>query len=118
MMLDLKRTNMTAIWTNASVKILINLSLVMFLSNSKVSVKVTNSGDIAVSARTIDKLMITSDDPNSALMSHAFPDSTIQLWNQNFVNGEYIVAFELNPHLNHKIRSMLPKVGLKILKEK
>ena len=113
-MLALKRTNITATWTNASVKILINLLLVNFLSNSNVSVKVKNSGDIAVSARTIDKLMITSDDPNSALMSHAFPDSTIQLWNQNFVNGEYIIAYEFNPGLHHKLHTMLPKVFFRV----
>ena len=114
MMLALKRTNITATWTNASVKILINLLLVKFLSNSNVSMKVKNSGDIAVSARTIDKLMITSDDPNSALMSHAFPDSTIQLWNQNLVNGEYIIAYEFHSGLHHKLQTMLPKVCFRV----
>ena len=73
MMLVLKRTNMTATWTNASVKILINLSLVKFPFIGKVSMKVINSGDIAVSARTVGKLMITSDDPNAALMSPGVP---------------------------------------------
>ena len=113
-MLALKRTNITATWTNASVKISINLSLVKFLSNSNVSMQVKNSGDIAVSARTIDKLMITSDDPNAAFMRHAFPDSTIQLWNQNVVNGEYIIAYEFNPGLHHKLQTMLPKVCLRV----
>ena len=49
----------------------------------------------------------TSDDSNEAHM--AFPSSNPR-WNQNFVNGEYVVAFELNPGLHPKIRSMLPKV--------
>ena len=69
-----------------------------------------NSGDIAVSARTVGKLMITSDDPNAALMSHAFPDSTVQLWDQNIVSGEYIIAYEFNPGLHNKLKTMLPKV--------
>ena len=37
MMLALKRTNITATWTNASVKILINLSLVKLLSIDSLS---------------------------------------------------------------------------------
>ena len=58
--------------------------------------------------------MITSDDPNAAIMNQAFPDSTVQLWDQNFVNGEYIIAFELGPQLHYKIRRMLPLVGLRL----
>ena len=54
--------------------------------------------------------MITSDDPNAAIMNQAFPDSTVQLWDQNFVNGEYIIAYEINPGLHHKVKTMLPKV--------
>ena len=75
-----------------------------------VSVKVINSGDIAVSARTVDKLMITSDDPNAALMNQAFLDTTVQLWDQNVVNGEYVIAYELDPGLHDKLKTMLPEV--------
>ena len=53
------------------------MSLVIILSIGKVFVKVIHSGDIAVSARTLDTLMTTSSDPNAAFMSHAFPDSTV-----------------------------------------
>ena len=55
--------------------------------------------------------MDISDDSNAAL-SRAYSKSNLDLWDQNFVNGEYIIAFELNPDLHHKIRSMLPKVGI------
>ena len=110
MMLVLKRTNMTAIWTHASAHILINMPLVIFISIGKVFVKVIRSGDIAVSARTVDTLMITSDDPNPGLMNRAFPDSTIQLWNQNPVNGKYVIAYELDPGLDEKLKTKLPKV--------
>ena len=72
--------------------------------------KVINSGDIAVSARTVDTLMITSDDLNLGLMNRAFPDSTIQLWNQKPVNGKYVIAYELDPGLDEKLKTKLPKV--------
>ena len=109
MMLVLKRTNMTATWTNASVKILNDLSLVKFQSISKVSMIVINSGDIAVSARTVDTLMITSDDSNATLWK-AYPDSRVDLWDQNFINGEYVIAYELDSGLHPKLQSLLPKV--------
>ena len=67
------------------------------------------SGDIAVSGQTFHKLMETRDDSNPELW-RAYPKSKVDLWDQNFVNGEYVVAFELNPGLHPKIRSMLPKV--------
>ena len=62
--------------------------------------------------QTFHKLMNISDDSNAAL-SKAYSKSNLDLWDQNFVNGEYIIAFELNPNLHDKIRSMLPKVGVK-----
>ena len=40
-------------------------------------------------------------DDSYATLSRAYSKSNLDLWDQNFVNGEYIVAFELNPHLNH-----------------
>jgi len=41
----------------------------------------------------------------------AFPDSTAYLWDKNIVNGEYIIAYEINPGLSYIIQNMLPKVS-------
>ena len=41
----------------------------------------------------------------------AFSDSNINLWDQNIVNGQYIIAYELNPGLDRLIQTMLPKVS-------
>ena len=68
-----------------------------------------HSGDIAVSGRTIDTLMITSDDSNQRL-NRAFQDSTVQLWNENLVNGKYVIAYELDPELDDELKTLLPKV--------
>ena len=43
----------------------------------------------------------------------AYPASTIDLWDQNVVNGEYVIAYELNPGLDRKLQTMLPKVGVR-----
>ena len=40
----------------------------------------------------------------------AYPNSKVDLWDQNFINGEYVIAYELNPGLHPKLQSMLPKV--------
>ena len=71
-----------------------------------------NSGDIAVSEQTFHKLMNVSDDSNASL-SRAYSKSNLDLWNQTFVNGEYVIAFELGPQLHQKIRRMLPQVSLR-----
>ena len=68
-----------------------------------------HSGDITVSGRTIDTLMITSDDSNQRL-NRAFQDSTVQLWNENLVNGKYVIAYELDPGLDDELKTLLPKV--------
>ena len=68
-----------------------------------------HSGDIAVSGRTVDTLMITSDDSNQRL-NRAFQDSTVQLWNENLVNGKYVIAYELDPGLDDELKTLLPKV--------
>lgn len=68
-----------------------------------------HSGDIAVSGRTIDTLMITSDDSNQEL-DRAFLDSTVKLWDQNPVNGKYVIAYEFDPGLDHELKALLPKV--------
>ena len=70
-----------------------------------------NSGDIAVSRRSVKKLMNISYDAD-AIFSKAFPTSTSNLWDQNIVNGKYVIAYKLDSGLDHKIKSMLPKVSL------
>ena len=69
-----------------------------------------NLGDIAVSRKTVQKLMNINSDIN-ANFSNAFPTTTSDLWDQNIVNGKYIIAYKLNPGLDHKLQSMLPKVS-------
>ena len=66
------------------------------------------SGDIAASEKTIPILMKTSNDSNA--IWRAYPDSKVDLWDQNFVNNEYVIAYEFNPSLHQKLKSMLPKV--------
>ena len=34
------------------------------------------------------------------------------LWHENFVNGEYVVAYEIDPGLHQTVQYMLPKVHL------
>ena len=34
----------------------------------------------------------------------------MDLWHENFVNGEYVIAFELNDDLDSNVKRMLPKV--------
>ena len=68
-----------------------------------------NSGDIAVSGKTVQKLLETTDDANAAIWK-AYPDSTVDLWDQDIVNGKYVIAYEMNPGLDRKLKSMLPKV--------
>ena len=43
----------------------------------------------------------------------AYPDTSVDLWDKNIVNGEYIIAYELNSGLDHKIQDMIPKVCLR-----
>ena len=40
------------------------------------------------------------------------------IWDQNVVNGEYVIAYEINPWLDHKLQSLLPQVGLQNLIER
>ena len=40
----------------------------------------------------------------------SYPDSKVDLWDQNVIKGEYVIAYELNPGLHPKLQSMLPKV--------
>ena len=69
-----------------------------------------NLGDIAVSRKTVQKLMNINRDVDAKFLE-AFSDSNINLWDQNIVNGNYIIAYELNPGLDRLIQNMLPKVS-------
>ena len=115
-MLVLKKTYMDVIWLNASVLRSIKLWLVS--SNSvcwslSLDIKNLYSGDIAVSEKTVNKLMKTSSDSNTAIWN-AYPDSKVDLWDQNLVNGEYVIAFELNPGLGQSLQNLLPQVCKKL----
>ena len=54
--------------------------------------------------------MDSSDDSNADLWK-AYPKANVDLWDQNVVNGEYVVAFEINPGLHPKLKNLLPEVG-------
>ena len=54
--------------------------------------------------------MKTNDELNSTLW-RSYPDSKVDLWDQNFVHGEYVIAYEISPGLDPKIKSMLPEVS-------
>ena len=69
-----------------------------------------NSGDIAVSRKNVQKLVNISSDVH-ANFSNAFSSSSSDLWDQNVVNGEYIIAYEISPGLDRLIKTMLPKVS-------
>ena len=55
--------------------------------------------------------MNISYDSNADLWK-AYTKSNIDRWNQNFVNGEYIIAYEFDPGLHPKLLDMLPKVKI------
>ena len=42
----------------------------------------------------------------------AYTKSKIDLWDQNFINDKYIIAYEVNPGLDPKVQDMLPKVNI------
>ena len=42
--------------------------------------------------------------------SNCYSTSLTDLWHDNFVNGEYVIAYEFNSNLDSKIKHMLPKV--------
>ena len=59
--------------------------------------------------------MLKSSNDSNVDIWGAYPKSKIDLWDQNFVNGKYIIAYELNPYLHEKLKSMLPKVRFQII---
>ena len=48
----------------------------------------------------------------NANLWRSYTKSSIDRWNQNFVNGKYIIAYEFNPSLHPKLQNMLPKVNI------
>ena len=70
-----------------------------------------------MSRKTVHKLMKTDGDSNTAMWG-AYADSRVDLWDQNVVNGEYIIAYEINPGLDRQLQNLLPKVGLLKLMQK
>ena len=55
--------------------------------------------------------MNISYDSNTDLW-RAYTKSNIDRWNQTFVNGKYIIAYEFDPGLHPKLQDMLPKVKI------
>ena len=53
--------------------------------------------------------MNTSNSSNSNLLN-AYPDSKVDLWDKNFINGEYVIAYEFSSGLDDKLKKMLPMV--------
>ena len=42
----------------------------------------------------------------------AYPDPKADLWDQNVVNGQYVISYEVNQGLEDKIKNMLPEVNM------
>ena len=57
--------------------------------------------------------MKSNNDSNAAIW-RAYPDSQVDLWDQNFVNGEYIISYEFDPSLHQKLKTMLPNVSFRL----
>ena len=101
-------TNMIVIQKNASVRFSTKLlSVNQHFWNS--STKQNHSGDIAVTENTFNKMIKISDD-----FLRAYPSPNAYLWDQNFVNGQYVIAYAFDYGLNQNVKSMLPKVIIKI----
>ena len=54
-------------------------------------------------------MMKTGDDQKLALL-RAYPDAAVDLWDQHFVNGKYVIGYELDPSLHQTLQIILPKV--------
>ena len=105
MMLVSFGTNMIVIQKNASVRILIKLLSV----NQKYlhsPIKQSHSGDIAVSENTFNKMIKN----NYGSQPASYPSPVAYYWGQNFVNGQYLIAYELDYGLNQNVETILPKV--------
>ena len=57
--------------------------------------------------------MNISDSSNPDLF-RAYPDSRVDLWDENIVDGKYIIAYTLSSDLDDKLKNMLPMVRCQI----
>ena len=64
---------------------------------------------------TFNRIIKTSDDSNEAHM--AYPNSKPR-WDQNFVSGEYVIAYTLDPLLDQAVKNTLPEVFSKFRTQK
>ena len=64
-----------------------------------------------MSKNTVHKFLNTSNNFNDEHWK-AY-SNTKNLWDQNFVNGEYIIAYELDASLDQKLIDLLPTVCLR-----
>ena len=55
--------------------------------------------------------MKISDD-SSAPLFRAYQSTEAKLWDQNIVNSEYVISYELDYSLHQALQNMLPKVYL------
>jgi len=53
--------------------------------------------------------MKTSDYEKTELL-RAFPDAQVDFWDQDFVNGKYIISYVFDPSLHQTLQNLLPKV--------
>ena len=53
--------------------------------------------------------MKISDD-SSAPLFRAYQSTEAKLWDQNIVNGKYVISYELDYLLDQDLQNMLPKV--------
>ena len=70
------------------------------------------SGDIVVSPKTSHKL-ITKKNGSNATVSNAYPDSTVDIWDQNIIN-EYVISYKFNSGLDYTLQNMLPQVRFEV----
>ena len=105
MMLVSFGTNMIVIQKNASVRILIKL-LSVNQNYLHSPIKQSHSGDIAVSENTFNKMIKNNYDSQPA----SYPSPKAYFWGQNFVNGQYLITYELDYALNQNVATILPKV--------
>ena len=61
-----------------------------------------------VSRQTFQTLLETNGNFNGSA-SLAFTNSSLDIWNQNVVNGKYIVSYEIYDGLDDLLKSMIPK---------
>ena len=63
-----------------------------------------------MSPKTAHELISKKNDSNATVWN-AYPNPTVDLWDQN-INNEYVIAYELNSGLDYTLQNMLPKVHL------